>query len=125
MDGEQSNAAILKELGARLKQQRASRNIDQATLAYESGVSLRTLSRLENGRGASFEAVIKVMRALGILERLQLMIPGTDISPVQRAKAKVHKPRQRARRKAKEKKPNKPSWQGFAQTVSFDEEGNG
>ena len=125
MDGEQSNAKILKELGTRLKQQRASRNIDQATLAYESGVSLRTLSRLENGHGASFEAVIKVMRALGILERLQLMIPGSDISPVQRAKTRVHKPRQRARRKTAQEKQHKPAWQGFSQTVTFDDEGNG
>jgi transcriptional regulator with XRE-family HTH domain len=125
MDIKQSNAKILRELGARLKQQRASRNIDQATLAYESGVSLRTLSRLENGRGVSFEAVIGVMRALGILDRLELMIPSTDISPVQRAKTKVHKPRQRARRKAEPKKPDKPAWQGFAQTVTFEDEGNG
>ncbi len=121
MDADQSNAKILKELGTRLKQQRASRNIDQATLAYESGVSLRTLSRLENGRAVSFEAVIGVMRALGIVDRLELMIPGTDISP----KTKVHKPRQRARRKAEQKKPDKPAWQGFAQTVTFEDEGNG
>lgn len=125
MDTEQSNAKILKELGARLRQQRASRNIDQATLAYESGVSLRTLSRLENGHSVSFEAVIRVMRALGILDRLELMIPSTDISPVQRAKTKVQQPRQRARRKAEGKKPGKPAWQGFSQAVSFDDKGNG
>jgi transcriptional regulator with XRE-family HTH domain len=125
MDIEQSNGEILKEFGTRLKQQRASRNIDQGTLAYESGVSLRTLSRLENGHGASFEAVIKVMRALGILDRLELMLPGTDISPVQRAKTRTHKPRQRASRKAAENKQHTSAWQGFAQSVSFDDKENG
>lgn len=50
MKADQSNAVILRELGTRLKQQRASLNMDQKTRAYESGVPLRTLSRLENGR---------------------------------------------------------------------------
>jgi hypothetical protein len=65
------------------------------------------------------------MRALGILDRLDLMIPSTDISPVQSAKTRAHQPRQRARRKAEEKKSDKPTWQGFSQTVSFEDEGNG
>ena len=92
MKSEQSNTAILKELGERFKQQRAARNIDQAALAYESGVAQRTLSRLENGHATSFEAVIKVMRALDLLERLDLMLPASDVSPVQIIKHKQSKP---------------------------------
>ena len=93
MKADQSNAAIMRELGTRLKQQRASLNMDQKTLAYESGVPLRTLSRLENGHGVSFEAVIKIMRVLGLLDRLDLMVPEVGLSPVLIANAKAHKPR--------------------------------
>ena len=121
MKSEQSNTAILKELGERFKQQRAARNIDQAALAYESGVAQRTLSRLENGHATSFEAVIKVMRALDLLERLDLMLPASDVSPVQIIKHKQSKPRQRARSTGKP--AGKADWQGFAQPVVFDEEG--
>jgi transcriptional regulator with XRE-family HTH domain len=121
MKSEQSNTAILKELGERFKQQRAARNIDQATLAYESGVAQRTLSRLENGHATSFEAVIKVMRALDLLDRLDLMLPASDISPVQIIKHKRSKPRRRARTAAKA--AGNADWQGFAQPVAFDEEG--
>jgi transcriptional regulator with XRE-family HTH domain len=118
---EHSNAAILKELGERFKQQRAARNIDQASLAFESGVPQRTLSRLENGHATSFEAVIKVMRALDMLDRLDLMLPASDISPVQITKHKRSKPRRRAR--TSPRAAAKPDWPGFAQPVAFDDEG--
>ena len=96
MKAEQSNAAIMKELSTRLKHQRASLNMDQKTLAYESGVPLRTLSRLENGHGVSFEGIIKIMRVLGLLDRLDLMVPEVSLSPVLLAKSTVRKPRVRA-----------------------------
>jgi transcriptional regulator with XRE-family HTH domain len=122
MKADQSNAAILRALGTRLKQQRASLNMDQKTLAYESGVPLRTLSRLENGHGVSFEAVIKIMRVLGLLDRLDLMVPEIGLSPVQIAKSKVRKPRVRAGANRSGGTSSKAGWQGFPKSVSFDDE---
>jgi transcriptional regulator with XRE-family HTH domain len=77
-----SNSALLAEIGARLKSLRVEQNKDQQQFAYEAGLSLRTLSRLENGHSVSFEAVLKVIRALGLIERLDLLLPTVDISPV-------------------------------------------
>jgi transcriptional regulator with XRE-family HTH domain len=122
MKSEQSNAAVMRELGTRLKHQRASQNIDQKTLAYESGVPLRTLSRLENGHGVSFEAVIKIMRVLGLLDRLDLMIPEIGLSPVQVAKSKARKPRERAGAKRRGGTSSTVGWKGFSKPVSFDDE---
>ena len=121
MKADQSNAAIMSELGTRLKQQRASLNMDQKTLAYESGVPLRTLSRLENGHGVSFEAVIKIMRVLGLLGRLDLMVPELGLSPVQIAKSKVRKIRVRAGANRRGGTSSKAGWQGFPKSVSFDD----
>ena len=112
----------MRELGTRLKHQRASLNMDQKTLAYESGVPLRTLSRLENGHGVSFEAVIKIMRVLGLLDRLDLMVPEIGLSPVLIAKSKARKPRERAGAKGRGGTSSKAGWKGFSKPVSFDDE---
>ena len=124
MKADQSNAAIMRELGTRLKQQRASLNMDQKTLAYESSVPLRTLSRLENGHGVSFEAVIKIMRVLGLLDRLDLMVPEVGLSPVLIAKSKAHRPRLRAGAKRGGGTSSKAGWKGFPKSVSFDDGGD-
>jgi transcriptional regulator with XRE-family HTH domain len=120
---EMSNETILKELGSRVKQLRLSKNQDQKAFAYEAGVPLRTLSRLENGGSTSFEVVIKVMRALGLLNRLDMLIPSSiEISPVQKARApKSVKTRRRATGKRTVKAATrKKMWKGFPKPVTFD-----
>lgn len=131
MNNNMSNSALLAEIGARLKSLRVEQNKDQQQFAYEAGLSLRTLSRLENGHSVSFEAVLKVIRALGLIERLDLLLPTVDISPVEQAKNKRNTPRQRA--SGRKTKPstttshknigeNKKIWSGFKSASIF--EGN-
>lgn len=96
LNSDMSNTAILTELGYRIKQLRLSKNKDQQQCAFESGISLRTLSRLENGHSVSLEAALKVIRTLDLIGRLDLLVPTVEISPVQQAKNKRSKPRLRA-----------------------------
>lgn len=130
MNNNMSNSALLAEIGTRLKSLRVEQNKDQQQFAYEAGLSLRTLSRLENGHAVSFEAVLKVIRALGLIERLNLLLPTVDISPVQQAKNKQNKPRQRASSRAKaasitttphkDMGEKKKVWSGFKKASTFE-----
>lgn len=133
LNSNMSNTAILAELGNRLKNLRLSRNKDQQQFAYESGVSLRTLSRLENGHSISFESVLKIIRALDLIERLDLLLPSTEVSPVQQTKSKNSKQRQRASRRreksvtVKQTSTDSPTseqkaWAGFKQPATFETE---
>lgn len=81
-----SPEAIESELGQKLDRLRLSKNINQSTLAKEAGVSRRTISRLENGEGISLDTLIRVMRALGVVDRLATLLPDPTTRPVERIK---------------------------------------
>ena len=67
-----TDEAILDELGARIARYRLNRNLTQATLAKEAGVSLSTLKRIElGGYSASIVNYIRILRALKVLENLE------------------------------------------------------
>lgn len=90
---------IEAEIGRRLEAIRLEENISQDALAAEAGVSRRTITRLENGGGISVETLIRLMRALGVANRLEALLPEPGIRPIDRVRLKG-KQRQRARRSA-------------------------
>jgi transcriptional regulator with XRE-family HTH domain len=87
---------IEADLGRRLEALRLSRNINQAQLAAEAGVSRRTITRLENGQGVALDTLIRVLRALGMVDRLAALLPDPGVQPIERVRRKG-KVRQRAR----------------------------
>lgn len=89
-------SSIEAEIGRRLEGVRLAANVSQAQLAAEAGVSRRTITRLENGGGVSLDTLIRVMRALGIVDRLDALLPDPDVRPIDRIRLKG-KQRQRAR----------------------------
>ena len=68
----------------RLETIRLSRNITQAQLAAEAGVSSRTIGRLENGKGVSMDTFIRIMMALGIQQSLEALLPDPTVRPIER-----------------------------------------
>lgn len=62
---------VVAELGARLQEQRLKQNLTQAELAQRLGVSVPTISNLENGKNTSLETFIKLVFALGLEQELQ------------------------------------------------------
>ena len=66
------------EFGKLIAAQRIQQNRQQKALAYEAGVSLRTLQRLERGESVGLDAFIKVLQALGLKESLFELL---DASP--------------------------------------------
>lgn len=68
----------------RLESIRLSRNITQAQLAEEAGVSPRTIGRLEKGQGVSMDTFIRVMIALRIQQSLEALLPDPSVRPMER-----------------------------------------
>jgi transcriptional regulator with XRE-family HTH domain len=92
---------VTKALGGRIEATRLSRNITQADLAREAGVSLRTITRLESGEHASLDTFIRVLRALGLEDALAALIPDPAVRPVERVRGAARQ-RRRARKKKNE-----------------------
>lgn len=61
---------VLCTLGAALSAERVDRSWRQADLAERAGVSLRTVQHLEAGEPIRTDTLIRVMRALQLLDRL-------------------------------------------------------
>jgi transcriptional regulator with XRE-family HTH domain len=94
--GALSDAAALEVLGLRLAAARLKRNLTQAALGREAGVSRATIERLERGVGAELKLLVRVLRALQLLDGFLAGIPADEPSPM--ALLRAHgKKRQRAR----------------------------
>jgi transcriptional regulator with XRE-family HTH domain len=82
-----TDEAILEELGGRLAQVRLGKNLTQAQLAQQAGISKRTLERLESGEvAAQLSAFIRVCRALDLLDNFENLIPAGGPSPIAQLK---------------------------------------
>ena len=84
------------DLGHRLRQLRLARNLDQRTVADKAGISLRALSKLENGRGSTVETFLRTLRALDYVKGIDMIAPEPTVSPL--ALLKNPRPPQRVRR---------------------------
>ena len=105
-----TDETILLELGERLARLRLDRNLTQAQLAAQAGVSKRTVERLENGGVATqLPGFIRVCRVLDVIERLDLFVPEPLPSPIEHLKLRGRK-RQRASAGKPAKTPAK-KWQ--------------
>lgn len=78
-----TDAAATRELGERISRHRLSRNLTQAQLAREAGISTRTLVRLEGGESTQLTNLIRVLRALGLLSNLEALVPPAPPSPME------------------------------------------
>ncbi len=106
-----SDKRVLDEIGARIARTRLERNVSQEQLATEAGVSKSTVERLEAGREVRMASFVRVLRALGLLERIEALLPEPLPSPVERLK--LHgRQRKRAgtRRRRAEGEPDGWTW---------------
>lgn len=79
-----TDSVVLTEFGSRLARTRLERNTSQEQLAIEAGVSKSTVERLESGRDVRLASFIRILRALGLLERLDGLLPEPVPSPIER-----------------------------------------
>ncbi len=93
---------IMEELGNRLRQERLNRNITQEDLARSAGVSIGALRNAESGNGSSMTTFIRLLRALGLLHRIEAVLPESEISPIELSKLRG---RERRRASGKDRPP--------------------
>ncbi len=103
-----SDRTVLKEIGERLARIRLNRNLTQAEMAAEAGISKRTVERLEAGESVQFTSLIRLLRSLGILSRFDSLIPEPIASPLAQLKLQSA-----ARRRASSKSAGRPSTAGW------------
>ena len=96
-----TDEAVLVQLGHKIASQRLSTNRTQRTLAIEAGVSTPTVQRIENGASTQSSNLIRILRALKLLDNLDALVPEPPISPVQQLKMRG---KMRRRASSKEKK---------------------
>jgi len=98
-----SNTHTLQELGHRVERLRIQRNLTQATLANEAGISKRTLERLEHGGTVQITSFLSVLRVLGLLDDFINLIPNAVDSPMAELRNR-EKVRQRASKRSSSNK---------------------
>jgi len=108
-----SSSDIEAALCQRLEKIRIAKNINQTQLADDAGVSRRTITRMENGQGVSFDTFIRVVRALGLAGHLASLLPDPQIRPIDRV-----------RQRAKERKYARPKKRSKASEWAWGEESN-
>ncbi len=70
-----------KLIGDRIKQYRINAGISQKDLENESGVSVRSISRLEQGASIQLDSLIKILSALNLDKNIELLIPDQTRRP--------------------------------------------
>ncbi len=97
-----SDEHVLRELGQRLARRRLERDLTQAALAEEAGVSKRTVERLESGTSVQLAGWLRVLRALGLLARLDAALPEPTPGPIERLEPRGGEKRRASSGRARE-----------------------
>ena len=94
-----SDTAIIEELGRRIKEYRLRKRYTQQELADRAGISLFSISKIEKGQPVSISLIITVLRALKILDNLEMFLPEIGVSPIELMKLKGKTPKRIKRKK--------------------------
>ena len=106
--GIESNKEITEEIGSRIKRQRINMGLTQLELANKAGVSPRTITSIESGSDTKLSIIISVLRAMNILNNIDLLVEEEKIRPSDYLL--LDKPRERAGNRKKAKKTIDWNW---------------
>ena len=70
-----STKEIYTEIAERCKQYRISSNLTQADLAKKAFVSIKTISRFENGEDISLAKFFSILKVLGLSQNIDFLVP--------------------------------------------------
>ena len=78
-----TNAQIISRMGYNCKRYRIAANLTQQELAVNAGVGVATVKNFENGklRNVTLDSLLRMMRAIGILEQIESVLPELPVSP--------------------------------------------
>jgi len=104
-----SGSQIETSLCRQLAKLRLARNITQRELAEAAGLSIRTVKRLEAGKGVSLDTFLRVLIGLGIQGNLAALVPDPGVRPVERLQLEGRE-RRRARPSRRKSQPREWTW---------------
>lgn len=76
-----TDGEICRRIGARIKLLRLRQNLTQMSLADAAQVSVSTLKKIEGGAISSLDALMRVLRILGELDKFSPLIADDEVSP--------------------------------------------
>lgn len=82
INNQDTDKNVLREIGSRLERIRLNKNLTRVDLAEQSGVSKNTIERLEAGESVQMTNLIRICRALDILNRFERVFPQPAVSPI-------------------------------------------
>jgi transcriptional regulator with XRE-family HTH domain len=97
--------SILAELGFRLAQRRLELEFSQAEIAKQSGVSKRAVERMEAGTSTQLTNMIRILRVLDLMDRLETLVPEVGPRPMDLLKLKGKARKRASRNKVRSKEP--------------------
>lgn len=90
---------ILTILGRRIEATRLQRNMTQAELAHEAGVSKSTVERIESGSVSTrLTTLVRILRVLRLVDRFDVLVPETTPSPMELLKQQGKKRKRASKR---------------------------
>jgi transcriptional regulator with XRE-family HTH domain len=102
-----TDESVLIEIGRRIARHRLDHQLTQAEMAEQTGVSKRTVERIEAGASAQLQTIIRMLRVLDLLPGLDRLIPEAGPRPMDllRLKGKTRQRASSARRPGRSGKP--------------------
>ena len=101
----------MRQIGSKLKELRIEKNMKQTELADASGVSVFTISYVENGKTTSLLTIVQLLRALEHLDYIDAFFQEEMISPIAYAKLlKNNKKKIRVKSSSTETNKDDPEW---------------
>lgn len=109
IDQSQSETAVMRELGERVRSTQLSRGLSQAELAARAGVSTVTISKFESGELGQTRTLLRVLQALELTQNLDPLIPQQRPSPIRQSDL-ARDQRKRAPRKRSQQATSPWKW---------------
>lgn len=98
MNGKKDYKEYISELGQKIKMYRIMNEMSQQDLEDKSGVSKRSISRLEQGESVQLDNLFKIIIALGLADNIEMLVPDQTKRPSYYLEKAENKPK-RVRKK--------------------------
>lgn len=102
MNDQKTYQEFIKELGQKIKIYRIMKEMSQQDLTDKSGVSKRSISRLEQGESVQVDNLFKILLALDLGDNIELLVPDQTKRPSYYLEKSEDKPK-RVRKKTEKK----------------------
>ncbi|MBP3242166.1 MAG: helix-turn-helix domain-containing protein [Oribacterium sp.] len=104
MNGYNNYQEYIKELGKKIKTYRIMKGLSQQELEDLTGVSVRSISRLEQGYSVQLDTLLKILLALDLGDNIELLVPDQTKRPSYYLEQSDDRPKRVRKRRENENK---------------------